>query len=594
MDASDGTYSDRVHLTWAASAGATYYKVFRNSDDNSSTAMTLSASHPTSPYDDTLAVPEITYFYWVKACNSAGCSGFSSSDSGYRAGELSAPSAPDQVDASNGTYSDKVHLTWAASAGATYYKVFRHTLDNPDTAIPLSESFPGSPYDDTSVVPGTTYYYWLKACNSAGCSGFSSSDTGWLAANTLVNGDFEEEHAGWIEYSSHGWDLIMPEVSTPIDAQSGEWLAWLGGGDDENSALSQDILIPAGTPVLNFWYWINSSDICDWDYAHIKVNEITLKTYDLCYDTNTGGWVFEIVDLTDYVGSAIYLKFEVTTDSSSVSNFFLDHVFFSAAASEPPLPPTGLTASDDAYVDKVRLSWDASVNATSYQIFRNTSNSHTGENLISDSIVTNLFDDFSAAADTTLYYWVKACNSMGCSDYSSVDTGYLSSSNLINGDFELGDTGWTEYSTFIPDVIREFTPGAAHSGTWAAFLAADNSQNGINGLMQYVTVPVSMPYLHFWYQIVSWEFCGNYYDSGNVRVNGSYEKTFDLCVDNNTSGWTETVVDLTAYAGSTVKLELEGDTDYSNDSYFYIDTVSFSSSSTAVSEIPAFQKQPLN
>lgn len=592
VDASDGTYADRVHLTWTASTGATYYKVFRNTDDNSSTAMTLSASHAASPYDDTLAVPEISYYYWVKACNPAGCSGFSSSDSGYRADELTVPLAPDQVDASNGNYSDKVHLTWAASAGATYYKIYRHTVDNPDTAIHLSESFPGSPYDDTSVVPGTTYYYWLKACNSAGCSGFSSSDTGWLAENNLVNGDFEEEHVGWTEYSSHGWDLIMPEVSTPIDAQSGDWLAWLGGGDNEISALSQDVLIPAGTPILNFWYWINSSDICNWDYAYLKVNEITLLTYDLCLDTNTGGWVLEDIDLTDYAGSTIDLKFEVTTDGSTVSNFFLDHVSLSAAASEPPLPPTGLSASDGIYTNRVRLSWNTSDGATSYQVFRNTINSPTDENLVSDSIVTNLFDDYSAPVDTTLYYWVKACNSIGCSDFSSVDTGYLGSSTLFNGNFELGDTGWTEYSTFAYDVIREFSPGSAHSGTWAAFLAADNTQNGKNGVMQIVTVPVDMPYLHFWYQIDSDDWCN--YDYGYVRVDGSDEMTFNLCVDNNTSGWTETVVDLTVYVGQSVTLEFEGDTDSSYDSYFYIDTVSFSSNSTAASEIQVFQKQPLN
>lgn len=592
VDASDGTYSDRVHLTWAASVGATYYKVFRNTDDNSSTAMTLSASHPTSSYDDTSAVPEISYFYWVKACNSAGCSGFSSSDSGYRAGEITVPSAPDQVDASNGNYSDRVHLTWAESIGATYYKVFRHTIDNPGSALTLSESYLASPYDDTSAVPGTTYYYWLKACNSGGCSDFSSSDTGWLAVSSLLNGDFEEGHVGWVEYSSHGWDLIMHENVTPIAAQSGEWLVWLGGGNSEISSLSQDILISAEMPELNYWYWIGSEDTCYDDYAYLKVNGTTLLTYDLCFTTNTGGWIFEVIDLIDYVGSTINLRFELTSDGSSVSNFFLDHVSLSASPSEPPLAPTNLSASDDAYPDKIRLTWDASVGATTYQVFRNTLNSHSGESKLSDSIATNQFDDFSAAADTTLYYWVKACNSMGCSDYSNLDTGYLSSSDLINGDFELGDTGWTEYSTFSYDVIREFTPGSAHSGTWAAFLAADNTQNGTNGVMQFVTVPVSTPYLHFWYQIASGDFCG--YDYGYVRVNGIYEKTFNLCVDNNTSGWTETVVDLTAYAGSTVKLELEGDTDSSLDSYFYIDTVTFSSSSTTASEIPVFQKQPLD
>ncbi|KUK46101.1 MAG: hypothetical protein XD73_1029 [Anaerolinea thermophila] len=44
--------------------------------------------------------------------------------------------------------------------------------------------------------------------------------------------------------------------------------------------------------------------------------------------------------------------------------------------------------------------------------------------------------------------------------------------------------------------------------------------------MQYVTVPVSMPYLHFWYQIDSDDWCN--YDYGYVRVNETYEKTLDF------------------------------------------------------------------
>ena len=608
--ASDGTFSDKVRITWgtqmsdfviylplilkggtAPAPNSIYYQVYRNTIDSTAGAVMLVDHHPGSPYDDTGASPGTVYFYWVRACNTGVCSGFSSSDSGYREGELLAPQAPDQVDASNGTYSDKVHLTWASSVGATFYKVYRYTIDNASSAITLSENHASSPYDDMSAVQGTTYFYWVKGCNSAGCSSFSSSDTGWLGINNLVNGDFEDGHLGWTEYSSHGWDLIMMDTAAPISAHNGTWLAWLGGGDDEISTLSQDITIPAGTPELNYWDWINSSDICYYDYAHIKINEITLLSYDLCLGNNSSGWIFEIIDLTDYVDSMISLKFEITTDSSSISNFFLDQVSLSAGASEPPFAPTGFSASDGAYMDKVRLSWDASIGATSYQVYRNTQNSHTGESLLSNSIVNNLFDDFTAAADTDLYYWVKACNSIGCSDYSDFDTGYLSSSELSNGDFELGDVGWTEYSTFAYDVIREFTPGSAHSGTWAAYLAADNTQNGINGVMQYVTVPASMPYLHFWHQIISEDYCG--YDYGYVRVNGSDEKTFNLCVEGNTSGWTEAVVDLTVYASSTVKLEIEGDTDSTLDSYFMIDTVSFSESSTIMLKNPYQKKEPL-
>ena len=88
------------------------------------------------------------------------------------------PSTPTGVSASDGTFTDKVQVSWSASAGATYFQVFRHTSNNSSSAISLTSSHPSSPYNDTSAVAGTTYYYWVKACNSAGCSDFSASDSG--------------------------------------------------------------------------------------------------------------------------------------------------------------------------------------------------------------------------------------------------------------------------------------------------------------------------------------------------------------------------------------------------------------------------------
>ncbi len=90
------------------------------------------------------------------------------------------PVIPGTPTASDGTFSDRVRVTWSAVTGATHYQVYRATsaTDTPSLlASPTATS-----YDDLGAVTGTTYYYWLKACNSAGCSGFSGYDTGYRAA----------------------------------------------------------------------------------------------------------------------------------------------------------------------------------------------------------------------------------------------------------------------------------------------------------------------------------------------------------------------------------------------------------------------------
>ncbi len=162
--------------------------------------------------------------------------------------------------------------------------------------------------------------------------------------SAILNGDFEQGHVAWIEYSSGGWDLIYPASSTPVTAHSGAWLAWLGGADLETSRLSQTFSVPAGTSMLHYWYWSSSEDACSYDFFRIKVNGGTLFTRDLCTTTNTGGWVEGTLSLAAYANTSITLMFEVTTDSSLNSNIFLDDVSLSSTLQTSPdvLIPDGV------------------------------------------------------------------------------------------------------------------------------------------------------------------------------------------------------------------------------------------------------------
>ena len=171
--ATDGTYSDKVQITWTNVVGATSYKVFRNTTNSTATAAQIGTA-TVSPYNDTTAVVGTTYYYWVKATNASGDSGFSYSNIGWRA----SVAAPTNVIATDGTYSDKVQITWTNVVGATSYKVFRNTTNSSDTAAQIGTATV-SPYNDTTAVVGTTYYYWVKATNASGDSGFSYSNIGW-------------------------------------------------------------------------------------------------------------------------------------------------------------------------------------------------------------------------------------------------------------------------------------------------------------------------------------------------------------------------------------------------------------------------------
>ncbi|MFA7407812.1 MAG: hypothetical protein WCY93_08375 [Anaerolineaceae bacterium] len=355
--ASDGTYTDKVRVTWNASNGATYYRVFRNTSNTHTGETVLVSNHPASPFDDTTATPGTSYYYWVKACNTVGCSDYSIVDTGYRAVSMTTPAPPSGVAASFGTYTNKVRVSWNPSDGAAYYQVFRNTSNTHTGEIVLVSNHPASPFDDTTATPGTSYYYWVKACNAVGCSNYSSSAIGKLGTSTgfelfvpliinggggqtysLRNGNFEAGRDGsWTEYSNYSEPIIVQ--FQPGIVHSGVWAAWMGGLHNSVDRLSQTVTIPTSTPYLHYWYWIVSDDVCGFDYARVKVNGTTIKTFDLCVANNTGKWVSSVLDLSNYKGSTVTLMFEETTDGSLISNFYLDDVSLSsrgtAATSNP-------------------------------------------------------------------------------------------------------------------------------------------------------------------------------------------------------------------------------------------------------------------
>ncbi|MCG2661845.1 MAG: hypothetical protein L6437_16570, partial [Kiritimatiellae bacterium] len=118
------------------------------------------------------------------------------------------PSAPTDVRASDGTYTDKVQVIWNAVADASSYEVWRNTVNDFGSAGKLADVAQSltaeeresltlrdtenqpvlapratSPaYDDTSALVAVTYYYWVKAKNAAGTSDFSGSDSGYRKA----------------------------------------------------------------------------------------------------------------------------------------------------------------------------------------------------------------------------------------------------------------------------------------------------------------------------------------------------------------------------------------------------------------------------
>ena len=148
----------------------------------------------------------------------------------------------------------------------------------------------------------------------------------------LPNGDFEQGKVIWQEYSKKGYDLIynINQTQNAAPPYSGTWATWLGGAYDEISFLQQTVLIPTDSPILSYWQWIDSADVCGYDFGGVLVNNSVVEVYPLCADQETQGWILHTVDLSAYKGQSVILQIRAETDAVNNSNLFVDNVGFQA------------------------------------------------------------------------------------------------------------------------------------------------------------------------------------------------------------------------------------------------------------------------
>ena len=175
--------SGKPMLTWNVVEGATSYRIYRSTSKGSGYSL-LGTTTATS-YTNTGAKAGTTYYYRVKACNDAGLSPYSNIVSGKVKSVTPKPAAP-VVKIGNSASSGKPMLTWNAVSGATSYKVYRATSQN--GTYSLLGTVTTTSYINTGAKAGVTYYYKVKAVNSAGESAYSNIVSGKTTVTTLTVG----------------------------------------------------------------------------------------------------------------------------------------------------------------------------------------------------------------------------------------------------------------------------------------------------------------------------------------------------------------------------------------------------------------------
>ena len=96
--------------------------------------------------------------------------------------------------------------------------------------------------------------------------------------------------------------------------------------------------------------------------------------------------------------------------------------------------PTGVSASDGDYANKVGVFWNTTRGANLYRVFRNTSIDPSSATEVGTT-AANYFFDLTAAINQTYFYWVRAENMGVASDLSNSDQGRRAVGEFRSGFF---------------------------------------------------------------------------------------------------------------------------------------------------------------
>jgi len=226
-------------------------------------------------------------------------------------------------------------ITWSASLDPAFasYRIYRSTSVGVSTNSTLVTTINAIgagtlTYTDTNLAPNTTYYYKVYVFNSSDLAAGNKEASGKTAVAQFAYPYYDD-----LEGSVDGWMADPPWGRTSADKHSGTY-AWTDSPDSSYAAgadTSLQFSIDLGTaimPVLSFWqrYTLDINS----DYAYVEMREVGTTAWKRIYfATGTlASWTEKKVDLSDYAGKKIDLRFRVVADTNGIQSdgWYIDDI----------------------------------------------------------------------------------------------------------------------------------------------------------------------------------------------------------------------------------------------------------------------------
>ncbi len=247
-------------------------------------------------------------------------------------------------------------------------------------------------------------------------------------------------HPSFADHLNNNWQIVNAawtplyivgsSIARPVDWVYNEWNYFRGGTDGlDGNPITYDLF--SGIRDEN----VVGGLMCTWE-NEANLNYIYLRDRLPAYSEHAWQhktWPYPTADFKSFESRLAVTK--------KIGDLFV-------STSEAPKAPESVAATDNLFSNKVRITWNVADNGpTSYTLYRNNSdNSNTA------TVVTTLDGDAISYEDTTVtngityYYWLKARNNFGESDFSTPNTGSSSNtgSGLVNSyepfDYETGQS----------------------------------------------------------------------------------------------------------------------------------------------------------
>jgi hypothetical protein len=166
-------------------------------------------------------------------------------------------------------------------------------------------------------------------------------------------------------------------------------------------------------------------------------------------------------------------------------------------------PPSGVTASDGAYTNLIRVAWDPVIAATGYKVWRSATASPDTAIRIGGTASFSL-DDLQVAVGVTNWYWVQATNATHTSILSTSDMG-VALDQIIISDFsdpavwsmEASNPGFGALGTICQYAMTPVTDAVKGSVTELTLVDPPTDATKINMQCVYLKLnnPVTVPFV---------------------------------------------------------------------------------------------------